>query len=308
MSAIQTYKNLQDQVLRWLDEANDTGTTLELVKQALNNANRLRATQERWAWMKWDTTELLTTVPGQQLYTLHQEFHRPIYFWNQTQLDYLTQYADETRTTNGLDPNNDTGGALKFEFRGVTEVQNQPTSASVIAVASSAGGDNGSATVTIKGDTPQGVRSETVTCGSSSSVAFSKILKVTKNGTWTGTMTLTSNSGAVTNLNLFSDEYGRAYRQFYLLNVIDAAEVIEYPFYRQPVTMSADNDRPDVPSPFEDLLVWDSLLAFAAYNQYDATFVNMWQKKQQDTFWSLQQFEDARALQAATNYTEYIPR
>jgi hypothetical protein len=308
MAAVQTFKNLQDQVLAWLDEAGDTGTTLTLVKNALNNANRLRATQERWSWMKWDTPALLTTVVGQSLYTLHSEFFRPDYFWNRTQLDYVQAFNDSTKVSSGADPNNDTGPAMRFEWRGLTEVQNQPTAASVIAVASSSTMDSGSVTVTIKGDTTQGVRSETITAGSSGTVQFTKILKVTKNGTWLGTLTLTSNAAAVTNLTLFPEEYGRNYRQIAFLAIPDQSEVLEYTFYRQPVTMDADNDRPDVPTPHEDILVWDTLLAFSAYNQFPPAFVQLWQQKLGESLLSLQQAEDAQPLFAATNYTTYIPR
>lgn len=308
MAAIQTFKNLQDQVLAWLDEANDTGTTLTLVKNALNNANKMRSTQERWSWMKWDTPVVFNTVANQQLYTLHQEYFRPDYFWNRTQVDFVAQFDDNTRAASGADPNNDTGPANRFVLRGRTEVQNQPTSASVITVTSSNPGADANNTVTIKGDTANGVTTEKITAGTSGVVQFTKILKVTKNGTWTGNLTLTSNGGVVANLFLFPAEVGRSYVQIFFLSAPNQSEPIEYLFYRQPDALVDDNDRPNIPTPFEDLLVWDALLSFAAYNQYDPSFISMWKDKQAATLLALQQAEDARALEAATSYTSYTPR
>jgi len=306
--AVKTYKNLQDEVLAWLDEVGDTGTTRTLVQNGLNNANRLRATQERWTWMKWDSPVTFSTVIGKEVYPLHQEFFRPYYFWNQTQADFIQEHNDSTLASSRTDPNVDTGPALKFKVLGRTEVQNQPLAASVIAVTSSNGADNGAVSVTLRGDTVDGVRSETITAGSSGTVSFTKILKVTKVGTWVGTMTLTSDSGTTTVLKLFPEEAGRSYLQIQFLAAPSEIDIVEYGFYRQPYTMSADNDRPDVPTPFEDLLVWDTLLAFAAYNQYDPTVVALWQRKQADTLLAMQQAEDARPLEAATNYTSYVPR
>lgn len=308
MAAIQTFKNLQDKVLAWLDEAGDTGTTLTLVKQALNESNKKRATQERWLWMKWDSPELLAIVANRQVYTLHAEFFRPDYFWNRTELDYVTQYDDSTIVGSGVDENTDAGPALKFKFVGRTEVAAQPSAASVLLASSSNAAADAAATVTVRGDTTLGVRSETLTQGVAGSVSFTRILKVTKNGTWAGTLTLTSNAAAVTNLVLFAEEYGRSYPQVKFLAVPDAPAVVEYTFYRQPVTMVADNDRPDIPTPFEELLVWDTLLSFAGYNTYDGQMVKIWMTKQAEQLLALQQAEDARALEAATNYTVYIPR
>lgn len=310
MAAIQTFKNIQDRILALLDEAGNTSTTLTLVKNAVNAAHTKRLTSERWPFMRWDSMQTLAVVAGQQTYALHSEFFRPIYFWNRTILDYLTEYDDVTLESAGVDWNTDHASALKFQMYGRTEVQNQPSAASVIAVSSSNATDNGARTVTIKGDTADGVRSETITCNSSGAVSFTKIIKVTKSDAWVGTMTLTSNAGAVTNLKLFADEYGRSYQQVFLLNIPDAAETIEYRFYRQPSTLVANNDRPDLPPPFEELLVYDALIELSAYNQYDTTTLRVWSDKRDEWLTGLRQSmtEQAESLQRATNYTSYVPR
>lgn len=308
MAPILVYKNLQDKVLTWLDEAGDTATTLTLVKNALTKANSHRVSQERWPFMLY-TPQTLYFVPNQLLYPLHSEYLRPMYFRNLTVLDYMTQYDEATLIASGADWNNDSADCLKFVLHGRSEVANQPSSASVIAAASTVSGDSGTGSVTITGDTTSGVRSETIPANSSGAVQFTTIIKVTKNGTWAGTLTLTSNAGAVTLLMLLNAEYGRSYQQIKLLANPSGAQTAEYQFYRQPSTLVADNDRPDIPTPFEELLVYDALLSFAAYNEYDPSVVNLWGREQGEILLALQQtYSDARALSAATNYTGYIPR
>lgn len=308
MAPVLTYKNLQDRVLAWLDEAGDTNTTLTLVKNAITKAHSKRVSQERWPFMLY-TPQTLTFVPNQLLYTLHSEYLRPMYFRNLTVLDYMTQFDEDNLVASGADWNNDTGDALRFVLHGRGEVANQPTAASVIAVSSSQAADNGSLTVTLTGDTAAGARSETITCGGSGAVAFTSITKVTKNGMWAGALTLMSNAGAVTLLTLLSTEYGKSYQQIKLLASPSGLQIAEYQFYRQPSTLSADNDRPDIPTPFEELLVYDALLSLAAYNQYDATVLAIWKSERDDLLIGLQQtYSDARAVEAATDYTTFIPR
>jgi len=310
MADVQTFKNLQDKTLRWLDEAGDTDTTLALVKQFLQTAHKRRLTQERWPFMLWDSEETLTIRPGVQTYALHPEFLKPFYFWNATQQDIVAQYDEESIRNTFSDWHNDHGVALQMTLWGRTEVQNQPSSASVIAVtSSSSSADDGKVSVKVRGVTTDGVTTETIACGSSGTLQFTKILKVTKIGTWQGTMTLTANAGTVTVLKLFAAEYGRSYQQTFWLNIPDATETINYRFYRQPSPLVDDNDLLDIPTPFEDLIVYDALLDFATYNQYDAGTVQLWMRKQQELELALQQtYGDAKSIDAATPYSNYVPR
>lgn len=307
MAPIQTFKQLQDKTLAWLDEAGDTGTTQTLVKFALQKSHTKRLAQERWPFMLYPP-QTLNCVPNQLLYPLHSEYLRPMYFRNLTVLDYMTQYDEATLVSSGADWNNDSGDALRFVLHTRSEVANQPLVASVVTVTSSVPAtDNGAASVLITGDTATGVRSETITANSSGVIPFTFILKVTKSNVWAGTMTLAG--GATTLLTLFASEYGRSYQQIKLLANPSGPQLVEYQFYRQPSTLVEDNDRPDIPTPFEDLLVYDTLLSFAAYNQYDVATVALWKAERDELLLALQQtYSDAKALESATTYTAYVPR
>ena len=302
MANVQTYKTLQDKVLAWLDEAGDTATTLTLVKYALNTANSKRVTQERWPFLLWPQTLTINTVVGQTHYSLHQEYLKPLEFRNQTTDRPLHQVTDSTEAR----ARTCEGSATEFTLFSRTPVAAQPAAASVLSLSSSDPTDNGTASVTVTGDTATGTQTETITCGGSGAVLFTLITKVTKSSGWVGTLTLMA--GATTLLSLLPAEFGRSYQQFTLLNTPTDAEVLEYSFYRQPMAMTLDNDLPDVPTPFEDLLVFDTLLSFASYNQYDAGTVKLWQIQRDEILLALQQTADATALHALTDYTSYVER
>lgn len=308
MAVIRSFKDLQDELLALLDEAGDTSTTLTLVKNALNAAHVKRLTEEAWSFMLYDA-QTFPTVVGKKKYSLHSEFFRPLYFRNRTTTDFMSQYMEANLVARGGDWNSDTGPASDFALFGRSGVYAQPTSASVLAVSSSNALDNAHS-VTVRGDTAQGVRSETITCGSSGVVAFTNVLRVTKTGVWVGTLTITSNAAAVTVLNLFADESARSYQQIELLVAPDVAETIEYRFYRQPLSLDADDDVTDIPPPFEMVAVYDAFLTLAAYNQYDPQTIVLIQQKRDDLVMTMRQSlgEQANALEAATNYTSYVER
>lgn len=268
---ILTYKHLRDQFLRYLDEAGDTGTTLTLAGDLLNQAHQLRCTERNWPFMLWDTAETFSTVAAQQIYPLHQEFARPLYVYNRTTSNYLQEVPNRQLAESGHQWNTDTGSAQHFVLWGSTQVKTQPSSASVLTIVSSSASDVTSYTLIVRGVNASGVVvSETFTATGTTPVvgttSFVKILSVTKSAVWNGRMTMTSNSGAVTNLTLEATEYGRSYPQLFLLASPDAVETIEYRFYRQPYVLTNDYDVPDIPPPYSAILTYDALLLYGAYD------------------------------------------
>ena len=277
MAAVETLKTLANQVLNYLDQNGDTGTTKNVVYDTIRRVHASRTTEQKWNFMLWSEPKTLTLVVGQRQYSLHQEFLRPLYFYSRTNKQFLTQVTEQTLLAGlrgyavpydfdvaagaGTDWTNTSGGAYRFKFSGISPVENQLTSASVITVAGES-----SKTVTVYGETADGVTSETITVGTPGSVQFTKILDVAKGDGWTQTMTMTSNGGAVTNLKLFASEYGRQYRQIELLTSPIQAETIQYQFYRQPSALPSDNSVPNIPAPFSNVLVYDALILLSEYN------------------------------------------
>lgn len=310
MAEILSLQNLRNQVLAWMDETGDTDTTYNLVNDAINASHRERLTRERWGFMQWHKPETFTVTASQQYYGLHQEVLFPIYFWNRDQKQYLEEIGLGTLRDSGHNWNDDQDAALSFRFMGLSPVKTQPPLAgSTVQLTSSSGSDGASQGVIIRGDTADGVTTETITTGNFSSNSFTRILNVTKTGTWNGTLTLTAVTGGTTLVKLFPTELGRQHRELFLTKIPTATETVEYGFYRQPSPLSNDNDLPDIPAPYSQILVWDALLKISAYNAMEKNSVAIWMENRDKLEHGLRAYDAERhTLDAKTNYIRYIAR
>ena len=305
-----TLAELRTEVLSWLDEssASSTSATYTNVTNALKQAHTIRLTEDQWKFMLWPSVQTITTVASTQLYSLHQEFLRPYWVRNTTQDVWMVEAPSRNLEPLGLDFDNDTD-TNQFAFWGRSQVQNQPTSASVITIVSSSASDTTAAkAITIYGDTASGMTSESLTPNGTTNVvgttSFTQILGISKGADWAGTMTMTSNSAAVTNLKLFATEYGRSYQQIMLLSQPTANETIAYRFYRKPRELSAAGDVTDIPPPFERVLVYDALLLMAAYdNRLDGGRAGLWRTYRDDLDFQLRQSQlEGQTLGAQARY------
>lgn len=320
---MKTFRELQNDVLRWYDEVDNEGEVRDNVKQALNAAQTARLAERNWPFMRWPAPARFSTVVGQRAYALHPEYFRPLYFYNVTQRKPMEEvFTDalmkptlpsiEQWLDGGEDWTELTGTAFRFELKGMSPVQTQPSEASALTVSSSSTSDGSSQTITIVGDTADGVQEETIACGASGaaatgSVEFTNILRVTKSDNWSGTMTL--KAGSTTLLTLFSSEMGRQHRVLYLRNEPTAVETIEYDFYRKGRRMEEDNDIPDIPEPFDDLLVYDALLDQLTYVPAEAAARAIWTERREKLANALiETYGEALSLERATGYVNYIPR
>ncbi len=270
MAILYTFKDLQDKVLRTLDEAGDTTTTLDLVKDYLNAAHSARCGQEPWTFLRWDRPETFTLTSGQRFYGLHPELWKPIYFFNRATNQYLVEITERQLAATGMNWNTQTGATPYFRFAGYTPVQTQPATTGTLTIESTSAADNTAAkAITLLVETSMGVTSESVTPTGTTPVATSasveRVLGVTKGATWTGNLTIKDASGN-TLLQLFPTELGRNHPQLELLASPTSADVIEYRFVRSPRLLVNDNDIPDIPAPYSLILVWDALILFAGYN------------------------------------------
>ncbi len=287
---VYTFKNLRDQVLRLIDEAGDTGTTLEIVKDLMNQAHQERCLSRPWQFMSWDAPVTFTTQSGVYSYTLHQEFGRPKFFKDQSTSNLLEEVPNrELDDMNLAIPVNEvtTGeyDKLHFYYSGTSAVQQQPSTASTITVVSANAGDTGGTyTVVVKGEAADGsVFAElftlTGTTPLTSTGSFRKINAVTKNQNFNGTLTVAT-SGGTTLLTLLPWEMGRQYQTITFLED-PGVRIIEYRFFRQPLALINDYDVPDIKAPYSQVLVWDTLLLLAGGYLSDVATkqLEVWQKQ-----------------------------
>lgn len=283
MAKIYTFKNIQDEVLRNIDEDTNTSTaTLTLVKNAINQAHLRRLTSYDWNFMLWPVPITFNTVVNQQTYTLHSEFYKPYYFYNQTVKAYLIEENSRELGPSGVRWNSDTGHASRFAFWGRSPVMSQLGTPSQLVLASDNVSDTGTPfSVTVRGTDSSGLGliTETLTPNGTTPVTGVKtfsnpILNITLGMVWNGNLTLKLGSTVI--LQLTPGELGRSYPLFYVLSIPNAVDTIEYRFYRQPSILLNDNDIPDIPPPFTQILVYDTLIDIAPYSDTDPKDVTSW--------------------------------
>lgn len=284
---MDTFKSIRDAVLASIDETGDTSTTKTVVDNAINEAHQRRCSSYNWSWMLWPQAETITLTASQQYYSLHEQVDRIVYLYNRTTKTYLKALPFRNIEPLGQNVLDATTGE-KFHFIGLSPVENQPSSSSVITIVSTSAADTGASyAVKVRGETATGIQTETInpngTTPAAGSVSFTRILGVTLTAAWAGRLTMTSNSAAVTNLTLNAGEYGRQFPQIFLTWSPSSADVLEYKFYRKPFVLTNDYDIPDIPFPYSKILVYDALLEIAAYNgQMDGARVRHWERKQME--------------------------
>lgn len=304
---IETFGQLTDRVLNWMSDSGNTGLMRTLVQDAIKDSHARRLTAEPWVFMRWPRIETFDLVAGQRTYTLHELYLFPRYMLNRRTNRPLEEIVDRglLEHIQGFD---ETGDADRFVYSGRTKVQRQPTTASVITATSSNPSDNGKM-VTITGLTSAGsVVSETLTLPNAGSTQFVEVLDVLKvDPTWLGTLTIAA--GATTLLQLGASEWGKSYQQFELLVTPTSADTIEYSFYRQPKTLSHNNDLLDIPPPFTHLCVYDALLDLQGYTRATEAEMKRWREKSAELELAMQQsFLEGHTLGAESAGITYIRR
>jgi hypothetical protein len=277
---MRTLAQLREEVLDWLDEGGDTDTTKTLVDNSLNQANALRASQQRWPWML-SSIKTFSTVAGQTDYVLDERATKLDFLYNQTTKAFLTELSDGEIVSAKLGFGDvDVTSAQYFSIVGTSPVKTFISTAGTLTVTSSTA-ETG-ATLYIEGEDASGnILSEELTPGGSASSGTYKVVSyVAKRGTWAGTLTLTL-AGATTLLVLSPTQYAKQHPVIRLLNPPTSVETLSYRWTRKPRRMEYDHDTPDIPEPNEQILVWDALLMLSAYTEQDSEATGLWHKYQE---------------------------
>lgn len=307
---MRTFSQIRDEVMAWMDEVGETNLTKTNVDNAINRAHEMRLGQHPWHFMLWPKVETFTTVSNQLEYALHPRYNKPLWFWNTTRKMALREVPFRNLPMmGGLYAQELPGYASEFSMVGRTPVVKQPVSGgSVITVTA---GASTTAGVMIEGETTNGFASETVSLVSAASgvttATFKTITRVAKTTAWTQTLTLTD-SGANTLLYLGASEYGRTYPQLMLYALPAAGEVIQYRFYRTPTLLTNDYDVPDIPHPYDNILVFDTLLLMTGYNaQVSPVAIEEWRRLQAELERQLYDFDSEHALHGYPQFVNVDP-
>ena len=266
----ETLGTLRTKALKWLDETDNTTETFDNVTEALKLAHKQRCTENLYSFMLWRQPETFTLVANQRRYALHPQVGKMLYVFDRTNNRYLIETPWREVQASDVRWQTDTTGK-RYVFVEPSPVATQNPSAGTVAIVSTSAGDTGSSfNITITG-TVDGVEvTETVTplgltpVSTSASWDATSIIAVNKSVAWAGTLTLSQ--GVTTLLTLRPAELSRSYPQIELLWLPQAADTIEYRFYRKPRGFTNASDVSDIPDEYVDLLLWDALIMMAAYD------------------------------------------
>ena len=306
---MRTFKDLQQAVLRYFDVADepDGSADVELVKDALNTNNEKRCTEEKWKFMLSPSVYTLDVVAGQQSYILpHTNLSKLNYLWSTTKNRWAVSLSLRQAAASGLGFNQQLGGDSSVYYEIIEKgsvVAAQPTTASEVVVTSSET-EAANIQLYIEGEDASGQPlSETLDVGTTSTGVYSKITYYAKIGDWQGTLTLETDPDGDELVSLTADEAGKEFPVLSWVEIPNANETFTYRYFRTPRRMTRDYDRPDLPYPHSNLLVYDTLLDLATYNELDSESVNLWRDKQYECLAALYQLKlEGDTVAGSPNY------
>jgi hypothetical protein len=197
-------------------------------------------------WKKINPSYSFATVVGTQDYSLPQDFGKEIGCLDATNGVALKPYdLDELYRFYG-DVINDAGNIERYSIY-EDAVKTQPSAASVLAISSSSASDT-TPTILIRGISSGVEITETVTLTGTSPAntthQYTQVKGISKNGVTAGTVTVTSNSGAVT-VTVLSPEILESRFKIIKLHYAPAAVItVSLPYIVKPLPLSDDYDYP----------------------------------------------------------------
>lgn len=261
-------------------------------------------------WRVKSTT--LSTVADKYEYTLtpRVDGRRVGKFSNETSDEHLTIQDLADYLWGDPTPTDETGSPYAFTFSGLAKVQNQPSSASQLACVSSsasdttqkllirgvAGGVDVYEEVTLTGTTPV-----------NSANSYSEVESIAKSESTTGTITVTSNSAAVTVISLSPQDIAIECLKVRLQNVPDSAETLRYWFFEKARRMASDYDIPMIPEAFQWKTLMYGVLEIAHLNNQDYEQANLYHQRMEGGIIDLIEWSRPHGA-AAVNYKCKPPR
>jgi hypothetical protein len=314
---MKTFKQIQDEILDWMADAEDDGLLRDLVKAAINTSHRKLLTSTRWNFMLWPRTETITVTSGRKQYPLHPLFQSPLFFYNPTTDEYLEEIEPTGLLESEVDwQDGEAGEPERYMLTTVANTSAFPATAGGIVTVSTAGGTESSTNYIVVRGISDGVEIEENLLDANglgwdtltSTYSYTDIISIVKVGeSWTRTITV--NVGATQVLSLLSTEFGKQYRVFELLESPTASASVYYRFFKKPLTLSYDNDVPQIPSEYADILIWDTLLKMQGYARSTPDELALFGRNYAEAEKGLlDTYKLTRPLGARPTYIRYLPR
>jgi hypothetical protein len=282
------YIDLKTRIKRMLDEAATSAITDnldEIITDIVNASHRRTCLLRSWPFLRWPREESFVTIPGIRTYALSSHVAKLLHVWDVQLRSFAPLIPLRNWEMQSIDRSiqMDHSGVI---YGGFWPVKQQPTAATVLTIVSTDSADDNTCQLIVTGMDQLGdVVTETlaidVTDGTTpvvGTVQFLSILNVTKTGTWVGTGTISIGSTVI--LSLAPTEFARQYPTLEFVETPSSPKTFTYGFMRLPRTLVQDNDIPDIPYPFSELIVYDSLVELATYaTTIDPTHVAIWTQR-----------------------------
>jgi hypothetical protein len=221
-----------------------------------------------------------STVAGTEDYVLPQDFGKEIAVRDATNKAYLKRLDSQSNMMLNTSTADDQGGISNYIILDKT-VRTQPTASSVITFVSSSASDT-SQKLYVKGFDANGYEDyEEVTVTGTTPVAtsksFTRVLLVAKSAVTVGTITVTSNSAAVTIAVLSRAMLEHRIKVMRLVNIPNSVCSIDVIYLANPLPMSGDYDYPiincaDVLEAGAEADAWRFKRQFAKASDLDVIF------------------------------------
>lgn len=255
--------NLSEMVKNVKAECHPVTNIDGIIKRWLNRGQKViasKAPQGGWFWLR-QYGYTLTTVSGTSDYALSPlvDTSKIINFRDETNSQGISYISDSQFREINPGPDSTTGQEYLYTIRGFSPVQNQPTSASVLSLVSSSASDVTSYIVNIQGLNGSNILvNESVTLTGTTPVAttnsYTKVLALSKNLNTNGTVTITSNSGGVTNVVIAPKNRAISHPVVFLFNYPDGTGPLYYDFTIKLPDITDDNDISLIPEQYHDAI------------------------------------------------------
>ena len=311
----KTFKELQDSVLQWMADEGDTGLMLDLVKQSLDKVQRKILTAEQYDFMLVPTERTLTVTTGQQSYALPEDFLSMLWLRYPETDEFVEEVPVKAQeeAEDGLEINGQ-GWPLRYRIVSVQGVKAQPATAGTVTITPSGGNEAAANGIVLQGLDSNGEwLEETLSSGTTwasltSTGSFSKITNVFKTGaTWTRTITVAR--GATTLLTLTASQFAKQYHMLEFTSVPTQDKTLEFRYYTKPLSLVYDNQLPQLPSVFTDVLEYETLKLLAGFTKATPEELSIWHKESEYLFQQLRQnYQQARSLGARARRVRMVER
>jgi hypothetical protein len=312
---MRTFLELQNAVLSRIGDESDQDKMRDLAKLAINSVHRQVLTERRYSFMIWPKVETLAIEAGRKFYPAPAQFAQLWYGHNESSGDWLEEVPAGGIIESGANfVNGESDVPYRFLLTATQNVKMQPTTAGTITITTTGGTESSANRVIVKGvDNNGNYVEETLSNGSAwstltSTTSWAVVESITKYGAeWTRTITATIGSDTI--LVLLAAEFGRQYRQIEL--VAEPTADIEFllRFYRKPLKLVYDNDIPQIPDTYDDILVFGSLIDLQGYARPEPGELREWKDQREKLINQMQQqYQQTRSTGGRNSYVNYIPR